>query len=400
MRFRPFLSALAVAALATFVGAAPPASPAAATQTDVFVAGADGYHTYRIPAIVRSRAGTLLAFAEGRRAGRGDAGDIDLLVKRSTDGGRTWSAQRVVWDDGANTCGNPCPVIDHATGTLWLLATHNLGADKETDIINKKSRGTRTVWVLHSKDDGLTWSQPVDITATTKDASWGWYATGPGIGLQLERGPHAGRFVIPANHTFDDPTGNLRGGPYSHRTHVIYSDDHGKTWKRGGATGANTNESQVVELAEPAGALLLNMRSYFGRSRRTHSTSLDGGLTWTAPADQPELVEPVCQASILRQQWPQRNQPGLILFSNPADAKARVALTVRGSVDDAKTWPGKLVLHEGPSGYSCLVRLDDTTAGCLYERGDKGPYERITFATFPAAALRPERPASSPKGYR
>jgi sialidase-1 len=143
----------------------------------------------------------------------------------------------------------------------------------------------------------------------------------------------------------------------------------------------------VVELAEPAGALLINMRSYFGRSRRTHSTSLDGGLTWTPPADQPELVEPVCQASIVRYSWPSTGKAGLILFSNPADPKARVAMTVRGSVDDAKAWPGKLVLHEGPSAYSCLVRVDDTTAACLYERGDKGPYEKITFATFPADAL-------------
>jgi sialidase-1 len=193
--------------------------------------------------------------------------------------------------------------------------------------------------------------------------------------------------VIPANHTFDDPAGHIRGGAYSHRTHAIYSDDHGKTWKLGGSTGAKTNESQVVELAEPAGALLINMRSYFGRSQRTHSTSLDGGLTWTPPADQPELIEPVCQASIVRYSWPQAGKAGLILFSNPADPKARVAMTVRASVDDAKTWPAKLVLHEGPSAYSCLVRVDDITAACLYERGDKGPYEKITFATFPAAAL-------------
>ena len=365
-----------------------PGATSAIVQTDVFLANTDGYHTYRIPAILTARDGTLLAFAEGRREGRGDAGDIDLVVKRSRDSGVTWSKQTVVWDDGANTCGNPCPVVDRDTGTVWLLSTHNLGADHETDIINKRSKSTRTVWLLRSDDHGATWSKAVDITRETKDPSWGWYATGPGIGIQIERGPNDGRLVIPANHSFDDPTGNLRGGKYSHRTHVIYSDDHGKTWKLGGATGANTNESQVVELAEPAGALLLNMRSYFGRSQRTHSLSRDGGVTWTAPADQPALVEPVCQASIIRQTWPRAQSPGLILFSNPADPKARVALTVRGSVDDGQTWPGKLVLHKGPAAYSCLVRVNDATAGCLYERGDKGAYEKITFATFPAADLR------------
>ena len=193
--------------------------------------------------------------------------------------------------------------------------------------------------------------------------------------------------MIPSNHSFDDPQGSTRGGPYSHRTHAIYSDDHGRTWKLGGVTGANTNESQMIELASPAGALLLNMRSYFGRSRRTHSTSLDGGITWTAPADQPELVEPVCQASIIRHSFPQGHRPGLLLFSNPADAKARVRLTVRGSSDDGRTWPTQLVLHEGPSAYSCLVSVDANTAGCLYELGEKGPYDKIVFATFPAGAL-------------
>lgn len=357
-------------------------------QVEVFTAGADGYHTYRIPAILRAKDGTLLAFAEGRKSGRGDAGNIDMLVKRSRDGGRTWSAHTVIWDDGENTCGNPCPVLDRETGTISLLLTHNLGTDKETEIITKKSKGTRTVWVMQSNDHGQTWSKPVNITSTTKDPSWGWYATGPGIGIQIERGPHAGRLVVPANHSFDDPNGNLRNGPYSHRTHAIYSDDRGKTWKLGGSTGANTNESQMVELAQSAGALLLNMRSYFNRSRRTHSISRDGGITWTAPVDHPQLVEPVCQASIIRHAFPQGNRPGLLLFSNPADPKNRVNMTVRGSTDDAKTWPSTLVLHEGPSAYSCLVALDPTTAGCLYERGDKGPYEKITFAIFPTSALR------------
>jgi sialidase-1 len=309
-------------------------------------------------------------------------------MKRSRDNGRTWSPQTIIWDDATNTCGNPCPVVDATTGTVWLLATHNLGTDKETDIITKKSKGTRTVWVLRSADHGATWSKPAEITATTKDPSWGWYATGPGIGIQVERGPHAGRLVIPANHSFDDPRGTLAKGLYSHRTHAFYSDDHGKTWKLGGSTGAGTNESQMVELAEPAGTLLLNMRSYYGRSRRTHSLSNDGGLTWTPPTDHPELIEPVCQASIIRHSWPRAGTPGLILFSNPADPKARVALTVRGSTDDTKTWPGKLLLHAGPAAYSCLVALDATNAGCLYERGEKNPYEKITFAIFPVSAVK------------
>lgn len=361
---------------------------AAPLETDVYVSGADGYHTYRIPAIVKSRAGTLLAFAEGRKTGRGDAGNIDLLVKRSTDGGKTWGKQILVWDEADNTAGNPCPVVDEKTGAIILLSTHNLGTDKETDIINKRSKSTRTVWVLRSEDDGLTWSKATEITATTKDPSWGWYATGPGNGIQLQKGPHAGRLVIPANHSFDDPNGTLRGGKYSHRAHAIYSDDGGKTWKLGGNTGAGTNESQIVELAEPAGGLLDNMRSYFGRSQRTHSISKDGGLTWTTPEDQPTLVEPVCQASIIRQSFPSAGKPGLILFSNPADPKARVKMTVRGSTDDGKTWPTKLVLTASHAAYSSLVAVDANTAACLYERGEKGPYEKIVLASFSTSDLK------------
>jgi sialidase-1 len=333
-------------------------------RVDVYRARADGYFTYRIPSVIRAADGTLLAFAEARKNSDSDTGDIDLVVKRSRDGGRTWSAQSVIWDDGGNTCGNPCPVVDRRTGTIWLLLTHNLGVDHQRELVHKTARGTRTVWVMRSDDHGASWSRPQEITAAAKDPAWGWYATGPGIGIQLAHGPHAGRLVIPANHSFDDPQGTLRGGKFSHRAHVLYSDDGGKTWRRGGVTGAHTNESQVVELAEPAGALLLDMRSYFNRSRRTHARSTDGGLTWTAPADHPELVEPVCQASILRVRFPESGAPGLLLFSNPPDPKRRV------------------------SAYSCLVALDDARAGCLYEHGVKTPYEAISFAMFPLATVR------------
>ena len=346
-------------------------------QTDVYVSGQDGYHTYRIPAIVRAANGSLLAFAEGRRSAGGDAGDIDILLKRSSDGGRTWSAQQVVWDDAANTCGNPCPVVDATTGTVWLVLTHNLGTDHENAIITKKAKSTRTVWVTPSRDHGATWAAPTEITSTTKDPAWGWYATGPGVGLQIQRGPHAGRLVIPCDHSYDDPAGKVRGGPYEYGSHAIFSDDHGRTWQLGGVLRPKVNECQVAELFDGRGTLLMDMRSYFGRSRRSHARSSDGGLTWTPLQDAAALVEPVCQASLLR------HEPGLLLFANPADPEARVRLTVKASADDARTWREVAVLHPGPAAYSCLVSLDATTAGCLYERGEKRAYERLTFARFP-----------------
>ncbi len=139
--------------------------------------------------------GTLLAFAEARRTGAADSGDIDLVLKRSRDGGATWSPLQVVGDNGPNTFGNPCPVLDAADGVMWLLAVQNLATDCEKDIIAGTSKGSQTVWVLKSTDEGTTWSAPVEITASVKPAGWTWYATGPGVGIQTRDG----RLVIPAN---------------------------------------------------------------------------------------------------------------------------------------------------------------------------------------------------------
>ena len=170
--------------------------PVGPRLTEVYQAGEAGYHTFRIPSLIAARNGTILAFAEARREGAADAGDIDLVVKRSRDGGRTWSPAQVVGDNGPNTFGNPCPVLDRTTGTIWLLTTQNRGLDRERDIIAGTSQGTRTVWVLKSTDDGETWSAPVEITTSVKRAGWTWYATGPGVGIQTK----GGRLVIPANH--------------------------------------------------------------------------------------------------------------------------------------------------------------------------------------------------------
>jgi sialidase-1 len=340
-------------------------------QNDVFVSGEEGYHTYRIPAVIRAANGDLLAFCEGRKDRGSDSGNIDLLLKRSADGGRTWSAAQVVWDDSDNTCGNPCPVLDKTTGTLWLLLTHNLGVDREREIAARASKGTRTVWVTSSTDHGVTWAKPSEITSSVKDPAWTWYATGPGIGIQIQDGPHAGRLVIPCDHNYDDTATKV----HLSGSHAIYSDDHGGTWRLGGVIRPRVNECQIAELFDGRGTLLMDMRSNHGRNVRAQSLSHDGGATWTAPVDAPALIEPVCQASLLR------HEPNLLIFSNPA-ATTRVNLSVRGSSDNAKTWRDIAVLHAGPSAYSCLVSLSPTLAGCLYERGENRPYEKIVFARF------------------
>jgi sialidase-1 len=335
---------------------------------DVFRSGTEGYHTFRIPSLIATRQGTLLAFAEGRKSGGGDAGDIDLLLKRSKDGGRTWSTPQVVWDDGGNTCGNPAPVVDQETGRIWLFLTWNLGSDHERDIMAAKSRYPRKCFVTYSDDDGQNWIPPQEMPHLRED-HWRWYATGPDKGIQLTQGPFRGRLVIPCNHSdHEDP--DLH--PY--RSHVIYSDDHGVTWERGGVVGEKTNESTIVELT--GGRVMDNMRSYHGQNRRAIAISEDGGKSWGSVFLDDALVEPVCQASILRLSWPEANdQPGRIIFCNPA-SRARERLTLRTSHDDGQTWPHSRCLYQGAAAYSCLAKLANGNLGVLFERDG---YQKITF---------------------
>jgi sialidase-1 len=344
------------------------------TQTKLFVAGQDGYHTYRIPALVVSTRGIILAFCEGRKHDSSDMGDIALLLKRSADGGRTWSEQQAIWDDEGNTCGNPCPVVDRDGGTIWLLMTWNLGGDSEQEIIDRTSQDTRRVFVTHSEDGGSTWTPPKEITADVKRPNWTWYATGPGAGIQIERGAHRGRLVIPCDHIEAET---------KHRySHVVYSDDHGQTWKLGGRTPQHqVNECEVVELTGER--LMLNMRNY-GRSQDNRKVSIsgDGGMTWGNIYADPTLIEPICQASIRRYAWPGKEHKDVILFSNPAYHE-RANMTVRLSEDGGETWPISRCLHPGPSAYSCLAVLPDGDMACLYEAGDGHPHESIVFARFP-----------------
>ena len=352
-------------------------------STSLFVSGADGYHTYRIPSLIVTPKGTLLAFTEGRVDGRGDAGDIDLLLKRSTDGGRTWSRQQVVWDDGGHTCGNPCPVVDLETGVIWLLLTWNRGTDHEKDIIYHNSEDTRRAFVCYSDDDGQTWSEPVEITRAVKQADWGWYATGPGVGIQLRRGQYQGRLVVPANHSYtvSDSLGGLWGGPYGYGSHVIYSDDHGRTWQISAAITPGCNESQVVELAD--GTLMMNMRSYNNRGSRAIATSQDGGETWSEIWHDDILIESRCQASFLRYSIRDDGGRNRLLFSNPATGVGRHHLTVRLSYDEGATWPVSKLLHEGPTAYSCLAVLPGGDIACLYYTASLESRERsLVFTRF------------------
>ena len=357
--------------------------PAFCEQTDVFISGTGGYHTYRIPSMVSTPHGTIMMFCEGRKNERSDTGDIALLCKRSTDGGVTWSGTHIVWDDPGNTCGNPCAVVDEVTGTIWLVMTHNLGVDRESEIINQTSLGSRTIWVSSSMDDGLNWSDPEEITTEVKDKNWTWYATGPGAGIQLT----SGRLIIPCDH--------IEAQSKRYYSHVIYSDDHGETWKLGGSTADDDfNECEAVELEN--GAVVLNMRNYNKKEKtRALAVSYDAGETWSHNVHDPALIESTCQASIRR--YPAEGD--YILFSNPASETDRVNMTVRLSTDGCRTWGFSQCLHAGPSAYSSLTVFPDGTIGCLYERGEAHSYQKLTLARFNLAWIMESRLNAETPGY-
>lgn len=315
-------------------------------QQDIFLQGKEGYHTFRIPAAAVSPDGTVLAFCEGRKNSQKDDGDIDLVLKRSLDNGRTWEPMQVIWDGGEDTVGNPCPVVDQQTGIIWLPFCLN----------------NDRVYITKSLDNGITWLPPIEITKEVKSPSWGWYATGPGAGIQMQNG----RLIIPCDHEI--------ASTKAMESHVIYSVDHGQSWKLGGMITPKVNECQVVERSNHS--LMINMRNYSGNQCRAIASSDDFGLNWSPVSYDAALMEPVCQASLIR--YDAKGKRPLFLFSNPASQK-RENLTIRVSYDEGQTWPVAKTIYAGSSAYSCLVPLPDGSIGCFYERDQ---YSKLTFARF------------------
>ncbi|WKX69999.1 exo-alpha-sialidase [Streptomyces sp. XD-27] len=357
-----------------------------------FRAGTGGYASYRIPAVVAAASGELLAFAEGRVGSSADTGDIDVVLKRSVDGGRTWGRPQVVARNGTGTAGNPAPVVLHTgphTGRIVLVHVRNGAAASENAIRRGEvpAADGRRVWVQYSDDDGRTWSSPREITGQVKKPAWRWYATTPGHALQLRHGPHAGRIVVPANHSLppagsDDPTsGRYNGG------HVLLSDDDGRTWRIGYVDDnpdgyVNVNETTAAEL--PDGRVYFNTRTDANApGNRADAYSRDGGATLVKPfRPQAGLVTPVVECSVLH-----LGEPDVLLFSGPADPEYRALMTVRASDDGGVTWRTAHTVDGLPAAYSDLVRIDDDTVGLLYETGDFSAYSTITFRRIPVEEL-------------
>ncbi len=341
-------------------------------QQTLFTSGTHAYHTFRIPALAVTRTGRILAFAEGRIHSPSDAGEIELVLRTSDDNGESWSDLRVIVREANMTCGNPCPVVDQDTGTIWLWLSKNR-ADGGENLITQ-GLAPRTVWLCHSDDNGATWSTPVDMTAQVKRDNWTWYATGPGHGIQLR----SGRLLVPCDHMVGI---HFDRGRDPYHSHVLYSDDHGQSWHIGGIVRDGTNECEVVEL--PNGDVMINCRNYVGGQRRAVALSRDGGLTFGEFFWDETLIEPVCQASILGLSVP---EPALV-FANPAST-ARENMTVRLSTDNGITWPHRQVLYSGPAAYSDLALAPDGTLLCLYEQGVAGCYETLTLARFDSDWIR------------
>ena len=336
----------------------------------IFKSGSEGYNTFRIPSIITTDSGVVLAFAEGRKNSSSDSGDIDLVLKRSTDGGKTWGDLIVIRDDSTNVCGNPSPVIDRKTGKIFLLSTWNRGDDTESEIINMTSVDTRRVYVMNSIDEGLSWSKPIEITDKVKKPNWTWYATGPVHGIQIREGSKKGRMIIPCDH--------IEANTKKYYSHIIYSDDGGSSWNIGGTTPQDqVNECSVAEIGK--GKLILNMRNYDRtQMNRKISISNDYGESWGDIYDDKALVEPICQASILRYSFKGYGRNDL-LFINPADKNKRLNMTLRLSNDLGRTWKAEFLLHEGPSAYSDITKLRNGNVGCLFEAGKNSPYEGIVY---------------------
>lgn len=343
-----------------------------------------GYNCFRIPAVVRTVKGTLLAFAEGRVRDCGDAGDIDIVVKRSTDGGRTWGPLRVVSHGGGDTHGNPAPVVDRRTGRILLAETFNTG---RADGKSCEAPCDRTPHLQYSDDDGLNWSPPRDLSGSLRPADWNsWYATGPGHALQLRNGPHAGRLVLGVNaETWQD------GRNTRNHAALAVSDDGGSNWRLAATDshsyapeGSFRQKPQELTLHERRdGAVMASARETEGTDlgHRASAVSGNGGDSFRAPfRTLPDLYTPQVQGSVLR-----LGDSDRLVLSAPADPDRRRTMTVRSSYDDGRTWEsadrGRVVTTDW-SGYSDLVQATGDHVGLLYEGGAVDARDEIRFARF------------------
>jgi sialidase-1 len=369
------------------------------TKTDLFEAGQGGHKLYRIPGIVVTAKGSVLAYCEARRHTGLDWDDIEILLQRSTDGGATWSAPKPLprpegkferhpaavakklAREGDLTLNNPVAIVDRA-GPVHFLFCVDYGR----------------CFYTRSDDDGVTFRKPVEITPTLEgfrrdriyDARI--FGTGPGHGIQLKNG----RLVVPVWLS----TGAGNNAHHPSIVSVLGSDDGGKTWQHGDViafateTLVDPSETVITQLSD--GRVMVNMRSDSARHRRAVAFSPDGLTKWTKPVFDEQLQEPICMASLCRLSAKGKADRDRLLFANPDNLDAgakeepfrmhrRKNLTVKLSYDEGRTWPVSRVLEPGTSGYSDLAVGPDGTIYCLYERGSTDGKDHFATAALTLA---------------
>ncbi len=334
---------------------------------------------YRIPSLVVSNKKTLLAFAQAKLDGFGDTVDTRLVVRRSADNGKSWGKEIEIFnlDDETTSSAGSCPVVDRSTGRIWSLITSNNRKYNESQLMGGYGQDSRYAYIVYSDDDGKTWSQPENISKQVKKKQWQWVVAGPGVGIQLERGKHKGRLIFPCDHSTKDKP----GGKLTFHSHIVYSDDNGKTWEIGAVTKPGYNECTAVELED--GSVMLNSRLHgageAGKNARGVSISRDGGEAFATSVFSKDLNDAHCQGAIARCRWKKGDRPGAIAFSNQA-WPWRNYLMVRFSYDDGKTWPAARVIYPWTSAYSSVATLPDGSIGVLFEKDFWGS---ISFAIVP-----------------
>ncbi|MBU2514692.1 glycoside hydrolase [bacterium] len=358
---RAVASSLVIIGMGATIGAVltlPPDAKAKPFPSDLpfkkvlYAQGNSGYNTFKIPTMITAPNGTILSFAEARTDHKDDWSKTDIVLRKSYNKGTTWTPLEVLVKEGNKVIGNACPVTDRNTGFIWLIFC------KQND----------TVWKMHSRDNGETWSKPIEITKSVKLSNWTWYATGPNHGIQLKDGT----LIIPADHIVNR---KMQG-------HVIYSKDGGETWKLGG-TIPTGEEGALVELDN--GDLYINIRPVKPGYRVT-AISKDKGLTWLPYTYDKMLPDPAVQGSLIKIKKPGGS---LYLFTNPADTLHREKMTVRLSRDECKTWSESRVLYSGLASYSAISLIDskNDTIGSIFERGANFYAEEIVFVRFPLSYL-------------
>ena len=360
-------------------------------QVPVFISGKDGHQSYRIPAIIGLPNGDLLAIAEGRVNNAGDFGDINLVMKRSSDDGQTWGEMITLVDNDSLQAGNPAPVVDledarYPDGRIFLF--YNTGNNHEGEV--RKGNGVREVWYITSVDGGTTWSAPVNITTQVHrpnqpdfnadysfSEDWRSYANTPGHALQLTSGPYKGRLFVAANHSAGPPKSDFR----DYTAHGFFSDDHGATFKLSETVAIpGSNESTAAELAD--GSVMMNIRNQTGDIRaRIIAVSSSGGAEWDTTYFDRQLRDPVCEGTLLA--IGKRKGKNILAFCNAADTVHRDNLTLRISFDEGKSWDKNIVIDKAAAGkernhtaYSDIVKITNKKIGVLYERDG---YSQIVF---------------------